>query len=243
MILGEKMKKKTLIIGILLLTVILSACAPTSGTAVSETRTVSINGTGKIPVPPDMATISVGVQTKHAEAEEAMAENNVAIQAVMDTLSEFGIEPEDIKTSNFSVYPRNEYDNDGKITSTTFVVSNNVSVKVRDLDILGKVLAAVVESGANTVSGVNFNISDREAAYADAMALAVENARSRAEILVEAAGGKLGEVQSINAHISGGGVVYMERAAMDSAMASSEVPVSAGEMDLSVDVSVVYEIK
>ncbi len=238
------MKVNKVILGLAILTMALTACAPSGalGTA-EEARTVSVNGSGKVTVSPDMATISVGVQTKDEEADKAMAENNVLIQAVMDTMAEFGIAAEDIKTTNFSVYPRNEYDKDGEIKATYFMVNNNVNVKVRDLDILGKVLAAVVESGANTVSGVNFDISDREAAYADAMALAVENAADRAGILVEAAGGKLGEVKTINAHISGGGVVYMERASMDMAMASSEVPISPGEMDLSVDVTVVYVIE
>lgn len=236
------MKTKMFIV-LAVLTVILSACAPTSGVSVNDLRTVSVNGTGKVTVSPDMASISVGVQTKHEDAEEAMAENNVLVQAIMDTMAEFGIAPEDIKTSNFSVYPRNEYDDNGKVVETNFVVNNTVAVKVRDLSILGNVLGAVVESGANTVNGVNFDLSDREAAYADAMALAVENARDRAEILVNAAGEKLGDVQSITTHISGGGVVYMERVAMDMALGgAAEVPISPGEMDLSVDVSIVYEI-
>jgi uncharacterized protein YggE len=242
------MKKSYLLFSVVIaLSLLLSACGG-GGAAPSPTepqpRTISVNGSGVVTLTPDMATISIGVQTENTQAERAVSQNTRQAQAVADALAEFGIEPRDIKTTNFSIYPRQDRDNEGILRQVYYVVNNTVLVTVRDLDSLGEVLDAVVQAGANSINNISFDASDRESAYQDALEAAMENAIARATILAEAAGAELGDVQNIYTNIYGGGEVVVERAvSMDFAAEGASVPVSAGQMEIRVEVSVVYEIK
>jgi len=232
-----------------LLAVGLAACGPAAGgTTTPPTRSISVNGIGKVTLKPDMATVFIGVYTEKEDAEQALAENNRQTEAVMEALKAFEISEDDLQTSNFSIYPRYNYDPMGQITETVYVVQNTVQVTLRDLNKLGEVLNTVVDSGVNTISGINFDLSDRESANMQAMELAVQNARQRAEALAAAAGAKLGDVQQLNTNIYGGGI-YMpfSEMAMDKGGGGmgmgAAVPVSPGQLEISVDVYISYEIK
>jgi uncharacterized protein YggE len=210
-----------------------------------EPRTLSINGNGTISIEPDMATINIGVQTENENAQEAVGSNNQQSQALISALTGAGVAENDIQTSDFSIYPRQEYDTQGQPTGiTTYVVSNTVSVTVRDLENIGSVLDAAVQAGANNIYGIQFDIEDREAAQQQAMSAAMENAQARAEVLAEAAGVEIGDILSLQTYLGSSSPIPYARsydmAVQESAMA---VPVSPGEMQIMVDVSVVYEIR
>lgn len=241
------MKTKTIIFTLVIFSaVVLAACSPTSAPAsVQDKRTVSVNGTGIVTLTPDMATIQVGVQTENADADMAVDENSRLVDSVMAAIKEFGIADEDIKTANFSVYPRQIYSPEGEITDTRYIVQNTVVVTVKDLDILGELLEAVVDAGANTIYGITFDVSDRESAIAQAMEAAMENAKARAETLATAAGATLGEVQTISSYVGGGGYYAVAKEAAYDGVggAGVEVPISPGEMEIQVDISVVYELE
>jgi uncharacterized protein len=232
--------KMLLVIAVILL---VSACVPTPiGKNVEESiRTININGVGTVSLTPDMATIRIGVSTNNKNAEIAVSQNNKQANKIMSVFTALDIAPEDIKTSNFNVYPRQKYDDDGNVTSVIYQVSNSVSVTVKDLDILGELLNKVVEAGANNINSISFDVADREAAYQQALSAAMDNAQQRAEVLANAADSTLGNVQSVSAHIGGGGEVYPVEKAM--IMSDSSVPISAGGLDIQVQVSVVYEIE
>jgi uncharacterized protein YggE len=236
--------KKNLIFILLILVVAVSACTQVAPAASQqEMRKVSVNGTGKVYLTPDMATVRIGVQTRGDEADKAVSENNEIVQAVRDALSKYEIEDKDIQTSNFSVYPRTNYDDKGEITSISYVVNNQVSVTVRDLDDLGAVLNAVVDAGANNLHGIDFDVSDREEALNQAMVLAVENAQSRAETLAGAAGASLGEALTISTFTGGGGRIVYEQSVAADAMGGGNVPVSAGQLEVVVEVMMEFELK
>lgn len=206
-------------------------------------RTISVNGTGRIMLDPDIATINIGVHTEDMDAQQAVADNNEQAQAVIQSLIDFGIAEDDIRTSNFSIFPRQNYDNEGNLQEIVYVVDNSVQVTVRELDNIGEILDAAVSAGANSINGINFSVEDSSAAQEAAMAAAVENARSRAEVLAEAGGVELGAVQSISTHVSGGPVPLSQDFRMEMAAADSSVPISPGQTEISVEVSVVYEIQ
>ena len=233
---------------IAILAMLLSACASTalaqsgSETDQAETRTISVNGSGTVSIIPDLATISIGVHTEGKDAAEAVSGNNTQTEKVMTALTDFGIASKDIQTSNFSIYPRQDLGPNGEQQGITYAVDNTVTVTVRELDTIGEVLNAVVQAGANNINGIQFDVNDRESAYQQALDAAVENAASRASVLAKAAGVELGDVQKIETNISGGGTpAPMERAYALSA--ASDVPVSAGEMLISVEVQMVYGIR
>lgn len=241
------MNKKTMLFTLIaILAVSLSACASAAapGGGDSNVRSISINGTGTITLSPDMAVVSVGIQTQAEDAQAAVDENNTIVAEITAAMAELGIAEEDLKTTNFSVYPNTRYDEQGGIGDISYMVNNSVEVTVRDLEIIGDVLAEAVAAGANNIHGIRFDVSDREAAYAQAMELAVENARSRAEVLAGAGEVEIKDVHTISSYI-GGGMVFGggRNMSFDMVESAASVPVSPGEMEIMVDVTVVYEIR
>jgi len=253
----KRMKTKTLSIGFTVSTIaILAAAALLSGCASrafaqTETpasveqpvRTVTVSGSGKVYLTPDIAYVTIGVHTEGYDATKAVAENNQSAQEVIDTLKAMGIDSKDIQTTNFSIYPQQEYDTDGKPTGEIkYVVDNSVFVTVRDLGQIGEVLDETVKSGANSISGIQFDVADKTAAQAEARKAAVINASTKAQELAEAAGVTLGQVMTISESTSGVPTpMYDVRASV--AMAESSVPVEAGQMTLMIEVNIVYQIK
>jgi uncharacterized protein len=120
------------------------------------------------------------------------------------------------------------------------IKSHHMNVTVRDINRVGSVLDSAVEAGANTINGIQFDVLDRTAATSEARRAAVANARAVAEEVAAAAGVQLGEVQTINVHGGGYSVPVYGRAAQD---AAESIPVSPGEMTISVEVSIVYAIR
>lgn len=215
----------------------------TEDTDMKEPRTISVNGNGIISLAPDIAYINIGTHTEGENAEETVTSNNQQTQKLFATLTQAGIAEKDISTSNFSIFPQQNYDAEGKITGITYVVDNTVSVTVRDLANLGAVLDAAVQAGANSINGIRFDVEDREAAQQQAMTAAVENARERAEVLAGAADVEVGQVLSIQSYLGGGTPIPYEKSFVMADAAAMEVPISPGEMQISVDVSIVYEIQ
>ena len=208
------------------------------------TRTVTVSGSGKVYLTPDIAYITIGVHTEGENAAEAVAENNAQAQKVIDALKAEGIPEKDIQTTNFSIYPQQEYDTEGKPTGKIkYIVDNSVFVTVRDITQVGDVLDATVKAGANSISGIQFDVADKTAALSEAREAAVADAKVKADELASAAGVTLGEVQTISEYTSGGPQpMYDMRAAAPMAEAAS-VPVQAGQMLLTVEVNMVYEIR
>ena len=240
-------KRMYLIIGLMLMAILLSAC----GAAVAQTaspssesqpeRTLTVTGNGKVFLTPDIANVSIGVHTEGTDAAEAVSTNNAQTQQVIEELKGMAVEAKDIQTTNFSIYPRQEYDNNGNLTGITYVVDNTVYVTVRDLSKIGDLLNTVVQSGANSISGIQFDVADRVKALSDARKAAVDNARAQAEELAQAAGVQLGPVQSIA--ISSSTPIPLAQSREALAAPAAEVPISPGQLSISVDVTVVYEIQ
>jgi uncharacterized protein YggE len=232
------MKTKILIIG-LVIAALLTACAPTNE---KNPRTISVAGMGEVTMTPDIATINLGVHTEAATAAAAVEANNASTAKLMEALKAAGVAEEDIRTTNFSVYPSAKYDpQTGEQTSTTYVVDNTVYVTVRNLDSLGDLLDAAVKAGSNSINSIQFDVEDKSEFLSQARAAAVENAQSQAQELATAAGVELGDVQTIS-YYDNIPVPLMREQAF-AAAADSTVPISPGTMDLTVTVNMVYFIK
>lgn len=234
----------SILIAGLILVGALSACTttPIDVTTSPMTRTLSSTGLGEVYMAPDIAYINIGVHTEADEVSTAMSENSAQAQSVSSALQALGVDAKDIQTTNFSIYPMTRYDNMGQISGTYYSVDNSVYVTVRDLSSLGKLLDAVVQSGANTINGISFDIQDKEAAVAQARDLAIADAKTQAEAIANAAGVKLGDLQSISISENGSySPVYDGKGG--AYVSSAEVPVSAGQLLVSVNAYMTYEIK
>jgi uncharacterized protein YggE len=237
--------KKTILVAVFLAVVVLaSACASAApSTAQPAPRTLSVNGNAQASLTPDVAYINIGVHSENADAKEAVASNNVSAQAVTDALKALGVDEKDIRTSNFSIYPQDEWGPDGQKIGTKFVVDNTVYVTLRDLNKIGDILGTAVSAGANSINGIQFDVADKTPFLADARKAAVENAKLQAEDLAKAAGVELGEVQSISYYNTYSSPVALDMKSVGIGGGGASVPVSSGQLTISVDVSVIFEIK
>lgn len=228
----------------MLLAFSLAACAPTvvSGSDVPPQRTISVNGTGQAVLTPDIAYITIGVQSEASSAKEAVAQNNTQAQAVIDALLGIGVAEKDIRTTNFSIYPNQRYDRDGNPTEITYVVKNSVHVTIRDLNKIGEILDKVVLAGANQINNIQFDVADKTAALAAARDAAVAQAREQAEALAKAAGVSVDQVQSIQYYSNEPAPLAKSADVMLMAEARS-VPIQSGEMTITVNVQMVFTIK
>lgn len=230
---------------LLALAVLLTACGPTTvySQAAPPARTLTVTGSGMVTLTPDMAYVSIGVHTQDVSASAAINANNARAEAVIRAIRGFGVEARDIQTTNFSIYPQPVYDDNYNQIGVTYTVDNTVYVTVRDLDVLGELLDASIRAGANTISGITFDVSDRSEALSQARLAAVENARRQAEELASATGVSLGEVQTISYYDSTP-IAYTDyaRGAPMAEMAAS-VPVQAGTLQITTTVTIVYSLR
>jgi hypothetical protein len=240
--------KFLLVSAILLAAIALSACGATTvvSNAAPPQRILSVTGTGLVYLTPDVAYINIGVRTEQATASETVSANNTQTQQVVNALKNSGVDAKDIRTTNFSIYPNTQYDQQtGKPGSTTYVVDNTVYVTVHQLDKLGELLDATVQAGANNVNSIQFDVADKSAAVKQARDQAVKDAQTQAQGLASASGVTLGNVQTINFtnNIPQPVLnVYSKSGGLNAAPASA-VPINAGQLTLTVNVDMTYEIK
>lgn len=238
------MKTKT--VGLMALLVVgLLALACTETTVLPSDREsnpgISVSGTGSVFGEPDVAILTLGVEAQADSVGEARAMAAEAMDAMLTVLKDGGVEDSDIQTSRFSVEPRYNF-RDGEQELIGFFVNNLVTVKIRDIDETGTLIDDVVEAGGDLtrVQNLRFTIDDPEELQQEARRLAMENAKSKAETLAEAAGVDLGAPRSISE--SGGARALTFRAdvfAADEATGAS-TSIEAGELEVQIQVQVVY---
>jgi uncharacterized protein YggE len=232
------------LIGVLLLGTLLAACGPSTLTVQPQPpqRTVTVTGTGMVTLTPDIAYVTIGVHSQDPSATVAMTSNNTSAQAVISAIKAAGVADKDIQTTNFSIYPQQQYDNNGKITGIIYMVDNSVYVTVRDLTRLGGLLDSSVNAGANAINSISFDVADKTAALSQARLAAVADAKKQADELTGATGVTLGSVQTISyVDTTPPVALQMPRAAM--AAGAGSVPVQSGSMQITTTVTIVYEIK
>jgi uncharacterized protein len=232
------------LLSILVLGTALTACGPSNITVQTQPplRTITVTGTGMVTLTPDIAYVNIGVQTQDASATVAMDDNNTRAAAIIAAIKTFGIADKDLQTTNFSIYPQQQYDNNGTITGVIYQVNNTVYVTVRDLTKLGDMLDATVKAGANSINSITFDVADKSDALTQARQAAVAEALKQANELTGATGVSLGDVQTISYYDSTPSPIAYTARAADMANAAS-VPVQAGSMQITTTVTIVYEIK
>lgn len=243
------MKTRTLLVFLTLLAaLVLGACGPATIVAnpAPPQRTLSVNGSGTVNLTPDIAYINIGVHTENASASEAVSDNNLETQQVIEALKELGVAAKDIRTVNFNIWPNTQYDpQSGKQIGTTYVVDNIVYVTIRDMDKLGDILDAAVRAGANSINSIQFDVTDKTQALKQARAQAVKDAQSQAQEMAASAGVTLGEIQSISFfnNVPGPLMDVYGKGGAEGLVAAAPVPVNPGQLTLTVTVSITYEIK
>ncbi|WP_305804696.1 SIMPL domain-containing protein [Stenotrophomonas sp. YIM B06876] len=192
---------------------------------------------------PDVATLSAGVVTQAVDGNTAMRENAVQMDKVMKAIKAAGIAERDIQTSGINLSPQYRYADNEAPKITGYQASNTVSLKVRDITRLGKVLDSLAAQGANQINGPSFEIDKPEPVYDEARLAALEKAQARAQTYAKALGLRVRRIVSISEG-SQGGFRPMPMMAMASRGAKMEMDtaVSPGETSISVNLDVVFEL-
>lgn len=213
--------------------------------AAAETSpaTIAVTGEGKVDMAPDMAMLSLGVMTQADTAAAALKANSDGLAGALDRLKAAGVEDRDIQTSGLSLNPNVDYSSSGREPQVRgYTASNMLTVRLRDLSVLGQTLDAVVTEGANTLNGLSFGLQNPDEATDEARRRAVADAAHKAALYAEAAGVSLGRIVTISEQGNYGGPQPMMMAEARFAKDAGSVPVASGEISIGATISVVYEI-
>lgn len=214
------------------------------GKSQESINVITVSGEGKVTVIPDVATIFLGLQTLKNSVAEAQKENSAKINKLIESLKNLGIKKEDIATSQYNVAPSYDW-RDGRQTLKGYQVDQSLLVKIRNFDLISETLGLIGNLNLNQVSNLNFTVDDPEVYRQQARIKALENAKNKAEALAKAVGIKLGKITSFSesGYNPTPGPLFKSYAAGAMDEAASAPAVEPGSQDITMNVSISYEIK
>lgn len=213
-----------------------------------------VTGQASVTVEPDLALLTIGVETRAETVADARAEAADAMEDIVRAVNEHGLEDEDVQTQSFNIWPEYVYPEigSGEIRGRQpvlvgYTVRNTAVIKIRDIDAVGTIIDDVAEAGgdATRIEGISFSIEDPEPFMAQLREEAVADARERAEHLASLSDISIGDLTFISE--AGGGAPVArsfadEAFVVDSAPAAT-TPISGGELQLGLSVQAVFEIE
>lgn len=223
----------------------------------SVTRSFSVSGEGKVTAIPDIALFSFSILTEGGiDLSSLQEKNTTAANKAIAFVKENGVDAKDITTQGYSINPRYQYSNCGGPFANGgnvcpppeivgYTVSQTVQVKIRDFKNIGAIMRGVVSNGANSVSGLSFDMNDRTKLENEVRAKAIAAAEERAKTIAKAGHFRMGKIISIN---DGGVSVPMPYRTFglggaDSAMSKTAPTIEPGSQDISASISITYSIK
>jgi uncharacterized protein len=208
-------------------------------------RSIHVSGTGKVPVAPDKADLSLSVEVQAKTAEGARNQAAAAMEALIKAVQDADVADKDIQTRSVSLYPNYSPDNGNKIIG--YQLSNQVAVGIRDINNVSAVIDSAVKAGGNStrMQGINFALDNPEKALAEAREKAYANAKIKAQQYAKLAGVALGSPLHISesSDIPPGPMPYEEMRIKTTMAASISTPVHTGEQEVSVTVDVMFGIQ
>ncbi|MED5019230.1 SIMPL domain-containing protein [Paenibacillus chibensis] len=211
-----------------------------------QRNVVNVVGKGEISVKPDIAYLSIGVDTQASTAQSAQKANADKIQKITDLLKNtWKIADKDIQSVSFYVQPNYTYnDKDGQKV-TGYTAHHTLQVAYRDLSKVGKLLDDASSAGANNIDNVSFSVENRDQFEEQVIAKAMANADLKAGAIAKAAKRQLGAVLVVS-QVDVSNPVIFAQAKMESASmadSGSSTSVAPGEVKVSTQLSVQYELK
>jgi len=204
-------------------------------------KTLTVQGTGSVTVAPDIARLTLGVATTDADAAAAQDKNDDTMAKVLAAIRDAGVAEKDIQTTQYTAYPRYNYESPyNEIVG--YEVTHMLRVAVRDIGAVGKVLKAASQAGANQSYDISFDVEDRDAAYQEALAKAIENAKGKAQAMASPAGIVLGEPAAV--YEGSPAVTYRGLGGYAEAeYVMDAAPVRSGELTVNATVTIVYNLR
>jgi uncharacterized protein len=213
----------------------------------SMLRTITVVGEGTVKIKPDIARVSIGVETSGATVKVATTEAGEIMNKVIAALKQQGVTEQDMQTSGYNVWTERNMKPDGQPgETTTYRVNNMLTITIRKLDQVGQVMDAAIEAGANVIHSVTFALNDPKSIEAEARDKAITNALAKATELARLNEVQVGQVVSVSEVVGSGGGYYnsnfMDMQAARMGMGGGG-PVAPGELELAMRLQVVYAIQ
>ncbi len=215
----------------------------------NEQDRFSVMGSGTVYAKADIANIEVGLKTEAKKtAAEATTDNTNKMNEIVGEIKKLGIEDKDIKTSNYNLNPVYNYTSLKGQELIGYEVTQNLILKVRDLNKIGDVIAKTTGKGANQIGNINFTIDDEFALKNQARELAIQKAQEKAGLIAKQSGMKLGEIKGVyESSEPVPPIVYnYSNAKMDLSAGGRGIEspsIQSGQNEIKVDITLVYEVK
>lgn len=219
-------------------------------------NSISVSGEGEMVAPPDVAMFSFSISADARSVSEAQGTVTSKMDAILEGLEAMGVEEKDIKTTDYSIWPKYKYEPlictptycpPSRQVEDGYTVTHGVSIKIRKTEEAGEALALVGGLGATNLSGISFVVDDPDKILEEARALAIADAKEKAEALSKDLGVRLVRVVSFYDNTGGGVPYYGEAMGMGGDMVrdvKAPAPtIPMGENKIIVNVTVVYEIR
>lgn len=208
----------------------------------AEARTINVNGDGEVNAVPDVAYVSLGVTTEKSNVAEAQKNNSAAINNVIEAIKKAGVESENIKTSNYTISPKYNYeDKTGNGTLVGYTITSTLSITVKNINSVGNIIDTAIANGANDSNGITFGVSDYQKYYNAALKNAILNAQVKGQTVADSINVKLSTPVKIIENSSSSPIeypVFYEKNA--SASSSQDMTVEKGTYKIKANVSLIY---
>lgn len=210
-------------------------------------RTITVSGDGKISAKPDIANVSLSVVSKGLTVKQVTTDNNTKMNKVLAAVKDLGIDSKDITTSQYSLYPDYDYTSTSGVNKIIgYSLTQEITIKIRDLSKVDDVLDTGIKSGANQVGSLSFDIDDTGAVKKQARQMAFEKAKQKAQEMSDQAGVRLGRVVTFTEESPSYPMPYVNYAMESKSVGVSAAPapsIEPGSKELTMSVSVTYEIE
>jgi len=165
---------------------------------------LSVVGEGKVDVVPDTAYIDVGVTVSNVKTTKEVKEKIDTINnQLIASLKKLGISAQEIKTTNYSIYPTYIYENEiNRING--YDGNATITVKTKKTDMVPLIIEEATKAGANQINNTRFVVGDPASYREVAREKAIKNAKDQAQKLANSLGIRLGKVTNITESLSGG---------------------------------------
>ena len=208
-------------------------------------RMVTVEGEAEAFVPPDRASVELGVETEGRDADDVKSDNDKVMRKLIAELKKIGIDPLDMQTSMVALQPIYNWKPDGVREFVKFQMRNTLYVTVKDLVKLDKVMAVSIDVGGNVMQNINFTLSNAKAVRDDLRVQAARDAKRKAEALATAVGSRAGKPLTIIANEYSPQPHMMREMSM-SKMANQDEggpTVATGQLHLRVTVNATFELE
>ena len=210
-----------------------------------DTSEINITGQSSRSVAPNYAILTLGITSQNTNINAAKSNNDRIMSNLISQLANLGVAKKDIYTSSISINPTSDYQ-DGKRINTGYNVSNHVTVKINNLDNVGKVVDAAVSAGANDINNLSFQ-NDVSQQLSDSLTTeAIQTGRHKAEVIAAALGRTLGPVKTVSISTTETSTMdsgYYRNPVMLKAALETATPVEKGSLIVSQDANITYYLQ